>query len=73
MNLISALVLKLDFESRIEALIAQNYERPESIFNNQKGFERTSNQQSLIRRFNSLAEGSYKYNPFVKLIPVFAT
>ena len=41
------------------------WQRPESIFNNQKGFERTSNQQSLIRRFNSLAEGSYKYNPFV--------
>ncbi|MGC9616233.1 SdrH family protein [Staphylococcus pasteuri] len=30
-----------------------------------KGFEHTSNQQSLIRRFNSLANGSYKYNPFV--------
>ena len=34
-------------------------------FQQSKGFERTSNQQSLIRRFNSLAEGSYKYNPFV--------
>ena len=41
------------------------WQRPDTIFNNQKGFEHTSNQQSLIRRFNSLAEGSYKYNPFV--------